>query len=109
MNTGTTLTTNSSIACSSRKEAIRSPPPINQMFFPGCPRRRLTNGPIASFTNSTRDFGRWRLTGEDDGAAGGVEACSHPEACLVGLPANYHRVDRLHEGIHAIEPFGGRA
>src|SRR5947199_395749 len=64
MNTGTTLMTNSSIACSSRKEAMSSPPPINQMFLPGCSRRRRTNGPMGPFTNSTPDGG--------GGSAGGA-------------------------------------
>ena len=30
-----------------------SPPPMSQMSLPGCERRRLTNFPIASLTNST--------------------------------------------------------
>jgi hypothetical protein len=47
--------TNSSIACASRKEAMISPPPINQMSLPDCSRRQLTNGPIASLTNSMPD------------------------------------------------------
>src|SRR5205823_9144269 len=55
MKTGTTLMTNSSIACASRNEAMISPPPINQISLPGCSRRRLTNGPIAPLTNSTPD------------------------------------------------------
>src|SRR5216117_178753 len=55
MKTGTTLMTNSSIACASRNEAMIPPPPINQISLPGCARRRLTYGPMASFTNSTPD------------------------------------------------------
>src|SRR5207249_9331957 len=37
--------------------------PINQISLPGCARRRLTNGPMASFTNSTpggASGGGWR-------------------------------------------------
>src|SRR6266850_1831080 len=45
------------------------------------------------------------MPGEDDVPAPRVELRPHAQAHLVGLPAKQHRVDRLHEGVHAIETF----
>src|SRR5881394_3521249 len=85
MKTGTTLMTNSSIACASRNEAMISPPPINQISLPGCSRRRLTNGPMASFTNST------------------------PEGASAGGGWREKTIVRPREGVHAVETFWCRA
>src|ERR1700693_1584315 len=49
------------------------------------------------------------MTGEDDGPTLRVELRSHVQAYVVGLPAQQHRVDRLHEGVHSVETFGSRA
>src|SRR5262249_20088391 len=49
------------------------------------------------------------MTGEDDGPTLRVELRPHAQALLVGLPAKQLRVDRPHEGVQAIEPFGSRA
>src|SRR6266550_251862 len=49
------------------------------------------------------------MTREDDGPTLRVELRPHAQAHLVGLPANQCRVDRPHEGIHAIETFGSGA
>src|SRR3982751_2313550 len=49
------------------------------------------------------------MTGEDDGPAPRVELRPHAQAHLVGLPAKQLRVDRPHEGVHAIETFGSGA
>src|SRR6516162_3270544 len=49
------------------------------------------------------------MTGEDDVPTLRVELRPHAQAHLVGLPAKQFRVDRPHEGVHAIEPFGSRA
>src|SRR5512140_3503330 len=46
------------------------------------------------------------MTGEDDGSMLRVELRPHAQAHLVGLPAQQLRVDRPHEGVHAIEAFG---
>src|SRR4030095_830778 len=53
-----------------------------------------------------RDIGWWRMTGEDDGPAPRVELRSHAQARLVGFPAKHRRIDRSHEGVHAIETSG---
>src|SRR5882762_588495 len=47
------------------------------------------------------------MTREDDGPR--VELRPHAQAHLVGLPAKQLRVDGPHEGVHAIETFGGGA
>ena len=49
------------------------------------------------------------MTREDDGPTIRFELRPHAQAHLVGLPANQHRVDRPHEGVHAIETFGSGA
>src|SRR5713226_7941152 len=49
------------------------------------------------------------MTGEDDAPKLRVERRSHAQAHLVGLPAKQLHVDRLHEGVHAIETFGSGA
>src|SRR5260221_4324990 len=54
-----------------------------------------------------RGAGWWRMTREDDGRR--VELRPHAQAHLIGLPAKQLRVDRLHEGVHAIETFGSGA
>src|SRR5947207_12840228 len=46
------------------------------------------------------------MTGEDDGPSLRVELRPHAQAHLVRLPAKQLRVDRPHEGAHAIEAFG---
>ena len=80
------------------------------MSLPGCSRSRLTNGPMAPFTNST----------PGGASAGGacrektnvssprVELRPQSQAHVVGLPAQHLRVDRLHEGVHAVEALGWR-
>src|ERR1700737_3049528 len=45
------------------------------------------------------------MTGEDDGRTPRVELRPHAKAHLVGLPAKQLRVDRPHEGVHAVETF----
>src|SRR6266550_8928349 len=62
-----------------------------------------------SQTPRLRGIGWWCVTGEDDVPTLGVELRPHAQARLVGLPAKHHRVDRLHEGVDAIETFGSRA
>src|SRR5205085_6416732 len=59
--------------------------------------------------HARRGIDGWRMTGEDDGPAPRVELRPHAQAHLVGLAAKRLRVDRPHEGVHAIEPFGGGA
>src|SRR5262245_64962660 len=59
--------------------------------------------------HARRGAGRWRLTGEDDVPTLRVELRPDAQALLVGLPAQQLRVDRLREGVHAIETFGSRA
>src|SRR6266480_1322381 len=49
------------------------------------------------------------MTGENDGATLGVELRPHSQAHLVGLPAKHLRVNRPHEGVHAIETLWCRA
>src|SRR6266705_716660 len=49
------------------------------------------------------------MTREDDGPTLRVELRPHAQAHLVGLPAKQLRVDRPHEGVHAIETFGSGA
>src|SRR6185295_11227912 len=49
------------------------------------------------------------MTGEDDGPAFRVELRPQAQARLIGLPAEHLRVDRLHEGVHAVEAFWRRA
>src|SRR5215831_7082220 len=46
------------------------------------------------------------MAGEDDIPILRVEFRAHAQAHLVGLPAKHLRVDRPHEGVHAIETFG---
>src|SRR6267142_5581341 len=46
------------------------------------------------------------MTGEDDGPTLRIELRPQAQAHLVGLPAKQLRVDRPHEGAHAIETFG---
>src|SRR5439155_20275927 len=49
----------------------------------------------------------WRMSGEDDGPTLlGVERCPQSQARLVGLAPEQLRVDRLREGVHAIETLG---
>src|SRR5205807_7305141 len=49
------------------------------------------------------------MTGEIDAPTLCIELRPHPQAHLVGLPAKQLRVNRLHEGIHAIETLWCRA
>src|SRR5215472_18938789 len=49
------------------------------------------------------------MTGEDDVPSLRVELRSHAQAQLVGFPAKQLRVDRPHEGVHAIKTFGSWA
>src|SRR5881275_1609892 len=49
------------------------------------------------------------MTGEDDAPTLRVELRSHAQAHLIGLPTKQRRVDRPHEGVHAIETFGSGA
>src|SRR2546426_4121480 len=49
------------------------------------------------------------MTGENDVPILRVELRPHAQAHLVGLPAKQLRVDRRHEGVHAIETFGSGA
>src|SRR6266480_2432361 len=49
------------------------------------------------------------MTGENDGPTLGVELRPHSQAHVVRLPAKHLRVNRSHEGAHAIETFGCRA
>src|SRR5437867_1819492 len=49
------------------------------------------------------------MTREDDVPALRVERRPQAQARLVGLPAEQLRVDRPHEGAHAVETFGGGA
>src|SRR5262249_16776182 len=56
-----------------------------------------------------RGAGWRRMTGEDNGPALRVEVRPHPQAHLVGFPAQQLRVDRLHESVHTIETFGSGA
>src|SRR2546429_6476976 len=49
------------------------------------------------------------MTGENDAPTLRVELRPHAQAHLVGLPAKHLRVNRLHEGVHAIETFWCRA
>src|ERR1700716_843400 len=56
-----------------------------------------------------RGVGWWRTTGEDDVPTLRVELRSQAQAHLVSLPAKDHRVNRSHEGVHAIETFGSGA
>src|SRR5438876_9810935 len=49
------------------------------------------------------------MTGENDGPTLRVELRPHSQAHLVGLPAKHLRVNRPHEGVHAIETFWCRA
>ena len=53
MKIGTTVMMNSSIASSSRKDPMISPPPIIQTFLPACVRRRSAKAPIDSVTKWT--------------------------------------------------------
>src|SRR6476660_3826328 len=46
------------------------------------------------------------MPGEDDIPSRRVELRPHAQGPLVGLPAKQLRVDRPHEGAHAIETFG---
>src|ERR1041384_3682256 len=49
------------------------------------------------------------MTGENDAPTVCVELRPHSQAHLVGLPAKQLRVNRPHEGVHAIETFWCRA
>src|SRR5947209_886887 len=49
------------------------------------------------------------MAGEDDGPAARVELRPHAQAHLIGLPAKQLRVNRPHEGVHAIETGGSGA
>src|SRR5438270_4559375 len=49
------------------------------------------------------------MTGENDARILCVELRTHAQAHLVGLPSKQLRVDRPHEGVHAIETIGSRA
>src|SRR6266568_3052457 len=49
------------------------------------------------------------MTGENDVLTLWVELRPHSQAHLVGLPAKHLRVNRPHEGVHAIETFWCRA
>src|SRR2546427_7736302 len=49
------------------------------------------------------------MTREDDGPTLRVELRPHAQAHLVSLPAKQLRVNRPHEGVHAIETFWCRA
>src|SRR6266576_6097496 len=49
------------------------------------------------------------MTGENDVPTLRVELRAHSQAHFVGLPAKHLRVNRLHEGVHAIEAFWCRA
>src|SRR5436190_103761 len=49
------------------------------------------------------------MTGENDAPTLCIELRPHPQAHLVGLPAKQLRVNRLHEGVHAIETLWCRA
>src|SRR2546429_4256797 len=49
------------------------------------------------------------MTGENDAPTVCIELRPHPQAHLVGLPAKQLRVNRLHEGVHAIETLWCRA
>src|SRR5438477_6306053 len=49
------------------------------------------------------------MTGEDDGPALRVELRPHAQSHLVGLPAKHRGINRLHEGVHAVETFGSGA
>src|SRR5216117_2970508 len=49
------------------------------------------------------------MTGENDVPTLGVELRPHAQAHLVGLPAKHLRIDRPHEGVHAIETSWCRA
>src|SRR5215831_15342554 len=49
------------------------------------------------------------MTGEDDVPTLRFELCPHAQAHLEGFPAKQLRVNRLHEGVHAIETFRSRA
>jgi len=52
----------------------------------------------------------WRsLAGKDDVTIIRAELCSHAQARFISFPAQQLRIDRLHEGLHAIEAFGSRA
>src|SRR5437764_884393 len=43
---------------------------------------------------------------QDDASIPGVELRPQSQARLVGFPADHHRVDRLHEGVHAVKTLG---
>src|SRR2546426_2708593 len=49
------------------------------------------------------------MTGENDAPTLCIELRPHPQAHLVGLPAKQLRVNRLHEGVHAIKTLWCRA
>src|SRR5213594_1276854 len=49
------------------------------------------------------------MTGENDVPTLRVELRPHSQAHLVGLPAKHLRVNRSHEGVHAIETLWCRA
>jgi len=49
--------------------------------------------------------GWWRMTGENEVPIGRAELPSHLQARVIGFPAKQHRVDRLHELVHAVETF----
>src|SRR2546428_10077683 len=49
------------------------------------------------------------MTGENDAPTLCIELRPHPQTHLVGLPAKHLRVNRPHEGVHAIETLWCRA
>jgi hypothetical protein len=79
MKVGTTVMMNSSIASSSRKDPMISPPPVIQTFLPACVRRRSAKAPIDS-VHGSRTEARAHLqtpvkglTAEDLGIGGALE------------------------------------
>src|SRR5256885_11939413 len=49
------------------------------------------------------------MTGKNDAPTLCIELRPHPQTHLVGLPAKHLRVNRPHEGVHAIEALWCRA
>src|SRR5205085_8505801 len=54
--------------------------------------------------HAARRGSRSRVPGKDDVPVL-VEFRAERQADLIRLPAKQHRIDRLHEGVHAVEPF----
>src|SRR6266481_2740485 len=95
INIGTTLMTNSSIACASRQRgddftAAHQPDVLALAFSKSI--HEPSDCLVCEFDGRRSIF--WtRMTREDDGSTLGIEICSHAQTGFVGLPAEYFRID----------------